>query len=551
MKLLIYKVLKHIKGKWNHMKIMAVLVTFGIAVMLASLTVNWSSTIDAPSNVSSQEYQQYTNLTDTVDIGYTGQEAVLLLIIVVMVICGVILLISSIRRWNMLRKVYIISISALFIALMSIGTSELISNSTNTTYINNTYINNTNISGGDINHSNLTNLNWSVSNHTIDTILRMNNFSIRNAHGIYMHENQTNQFNLYGDTGSGFLSHSALGIDSEAWQNSNGNTIYMRKFAGNNSGSAIGANIIAFYGLTGNITNPNITTSQQQMFFFSGRGYTGSAYTGSKVDMKFRAYSDWNATSTATEFIIGTTKEGTTSLVESMKIPHYGGFEPTLNNTYDLGTVGMNFKRVWATTFAGGEFADKIGSEGYDYYDLFQYHWKNYTGSINPIYNEYDEIIGYNNQSISKRIPTNTQNLYYSAVELNGISGKWELSYGIGSSSSVAIIPADDELISDGRLVILGGYKAKVYGNINVGDKLIVSNRAGVLTNAKGISIPSLQYNFNTNQWVSVNLPASNNPDVYNKYDTAQGVSTTVVAIALESYNSQSTGLINVKVLNT
>lgn len=183
------------------------------------------------------------------------------------------------------------------------------------------------------------------------------------------------------------------------------------------------------------------------------------------------------------------------------------------NATKDIGGVGRNANRVWAKTFAGGEFADKAPG-GYNYTAL-----------------------------------GNTPDIYYSAVKLNTTTGLWELAKGFGSIESVAIIPADPELIEDGRLVILGGYKVQVYGNISIGDKLIVSNRAGVLTNARGLTVPSLQYVNGT--WQYVNLPVTNNPDLYNKYDSAQGVAATVVAIALESYNLDDTGIINVKMRNT
>jgi len=446
----------------------------------------------------------------------------------------------------MLRKVYIISISALFIALMSIGTN--ISNSTNTTYVNNTYVNNTNISGGDVNHSNLTNLNWKNANHTMDYDFIMNRYNVTNTRminssdTIFITSNESQPFTSFDGN-----NYNPIFISKEDNTSVDGGTSPFITIRTYGQSQLPGFRTQA---ARGTIASPKALDREFPILRFSSAGYNGAAFTGSKGIFDFWSSEAWNTTSNPTYFTIGTTNVGSTTVTSRWQVRPNGNLQPTANDTYDIGTTGLNVKRIWVKTVAGGEFADKIGNEGYNYYDLFQFIWENKT-ICNPIFGENDEIVGCDNISISKRIPFNTTGLHYSAVELNRISGKWELSHGIGSSSSVAIIPADDELISDGRLVILGGYKAKVYGDIYIGDKLIVSDRDGVLTNAKGKSVPSIQYNFNTNQWVSVNLPASNNPDVYNKYDTAQGVSTTVVAIALESYTSQSTGVINVKVLNT
>lgn len=207
------------------------------------------------------------------------------------------------------------------------------------------------------------------------------------------------------------------------------------------------------------------------------------------------------------------------------------------NATLDIGAVGKSFNRVYAATFAGGEFADKAPG-GYDYTHLWSWDYHSELKNASNISE------GYNNWST----PNISTNLYYSAIKLNTTNGRWDLASGWNSIESVAIIPADNDLIVDGRLVILGGYRSKIFGNISIGDKLIVSNRPGVLTNARGLIISTLQYD---TSFVWRNLPVSTDPKQYNKYDSAQGVAATVVAIALESYNSDSTGVIKVKVLNT
>jgi len=226
-----------------------------------------------------------------------------------------------------------------------------------------------------------------------------------------------------------------------------------------------------------------------------------------------------------------------TTTPNTFKLEVAGDIGPDENNTRSIGSAGKNYLKVWATTFAGGEFADKAPG-GYDYSSLYT------TTYHSDLINESNILEGYYNYTT-----VNEDSIKYAAVELNTTNGKWDLASGFDSSESVAIIPNDDELIIDGRLIILGGYKVQVYGNITIGDKLIVSSRAGVLTNARGLTVPSLQYVSGT--WQTVNLPVSTNPEIYNKYSTAQGVDATVAAIALESYNSADTGIINVKVLNT
>ncbi len=81
--------------------LVGLIVTFAIIAMVAFLGINWVSTIDPPSNVTSDEYAQYNNLTDTVDIAHTGQEGIILLVIAAAIFTAVILLVviaSKIKR---------------------------------------------------------------------------------------------------------------------------------------------------------------------------------------------------------------------------------------------------------------------------------------------------------------------------------------------------------------------------------------------------------------------------------------------------------------------
>lgn len=79
-------------------KIIGIAVGFSILAMLSFLTINWVSTVPEPTNQSSSEYAVYQNLSDTTDIAFTGQEAVLLLVIVAMVFAGIFLIIKVVLK---------------------------------------------------------------------------------------------------------------------------------------------------------------------------------------------------------------------------------------------------------------------------------------------------------------------------------------------------------------------------------------------------------------------------------------------------------------------
>ena len=78
--------------------IVGIIVAFAIVSIIAYLGINWTSTIDAPTDTTSAEYQQYENLTDTVDIAHTGQEGTILLLIVAMIFAVIVLLIAYAKK---------------------------------------------------------------------------------------------------------------------------------------------------------------------------------------------------------------------------------------------------------------------------------------------------------------------------------------------------------------------------------------------------------------------------------------------------------------------
>lgn len=80
-------------------KLMSLMVAFVAIGMLAFLGINWFDTVPAPTNTSSSEYQQYTNLTDTVEISYVGVEGIILFLIIALIIVTLIILIKAVKIW--------------------------------------------------------------------------------------------------------------------------------------------------------------------------------------------------------------------------------------------------------------------------------------------------------------------------------------------------------------------------------------------------------------------------------------------------------------------
>lgn len=73
-------------------QLVGIVAAFAVISVLGFLAINWVSTVPAPSNTTSAEYYQYTNLTNTSDMAFTASEAVMWLVIVVMVFAGILLL---------------------------------------------------------------------------------------------------------------------------------------------------------------------------------------------------------------------------------------------------------------------------------------------------------------------------------------------------------------------------------------------------------------------------------------------------------------------------
>lgn len=65
--------------------LVGIVAAFIVIAILAFLGINWVSTVPEPTNTTSDEYQVYQNLSNTTELAFTGQEAVILLVIVAMV----------------------------------------------------------------------------------------------------------------------------------------------------------------------------------------------------------------------------------------------------------------------------------------------------------------------------------------------------------------------------------------------------------------------------------------------------------------------------------
>jgi hypothetical protein len=66
-------------------KLVSIVTAFAVLAILGFLTINWVSEVPAPGNVTSAEYNIYTNLTDTTEMAFIGMEAVTMLVVVAMI----------------------------------------------------------------------------------------------------------------------------------------------------------------------------------------------------------------------------------------------------------------------------------------------------------------------------------------------------------------------------------------------------------------------------------------------------------------------------------
>ena len=76
-------------------KLMTALIVFIMFGMLATLGISWMSSIGEPES-GGTGYEQHTNLTESIDIAYTGMDAILILMIAIMVFIAMGFLIRTI-----------------------------------------------------------------------------------------------------------------------------------------------------------------------------------------------------------------------------------------------------------------------------------------------------------------------------------------------------------------------------------------------------------------------------------------------------------------------
>lgn len=77
--------------------IVGLVVTFAIVSILGFLTIGWVASVPEPADNTSVEGQVYENQTETMELAFVGQEAVLILIAVAMVFSGFFLIIKVIK----------------------------------------------------------------------------------------------------------------------------------------------------------------------------------------------------------------------------------------------------------------------------------------------------------------------------------------------------------------------------------------------------------------------------------------------------------------------
>jgi len=71
-------------------KTMNMFIAFVAIFVIAFFAVGFTSTVQAPTNNTTAAYQQYQNLTDTVEIADVGINSTLLLLIVGMIIAAIV-----------------------------------------------------------------------------------------------------------------------------------------------------------------------------------------------------------------------------------------------------------------------------------------------------------------------------------------------------------------------------------------------------------------------------------------------------------------------------
>lgn len=105
--------------------------------------------------------------------------------------------------------------------------------------------------------------------------------------------------------------------------------------------SSYGAgNQLVFRSTGGTAATPTATPTATSLFRILGLGYSGSAFTGSRVQINATTSEAWSATAQGTILTFATTPNGTTAVAEAMRI--FGSSGVSIGNTTDPGSTALN-----------------------------------------------------------------------------------------------------------------------------------------------------------------------------------------------------------------
>ena len=117
-----------------------------------------------------------------------------------------------------------------------------------------------------------------------------------------------------------------------------------------------GSNSIVGRGVGGTVSSPSVTPSATGLMAIKGGGYDGSALTGTRGQVTVNSSANWSATSTPTLISFQTTKQGTTTLTEKMRVNDSGYVE--------MGSPFLKINGVVLEGFGVAALVDTIDRSG-------------------------------------------------------------------------------------------------------------------------------------------------------------------------------------------
>ncbi|HHA2913475.1 TPA: tail fiber domain-containing protein [Stenotrophomonas maltophilia] len=109
--------------------------------------------------------------------------------------------------------------------------------------------------------------------------------------------------------------------------------------------------LIRGYGIGGTVAAPSSTPASSAVGI-GLCGHDGTAYVGSKGIVALVAAANWTPTSTPTFLALETTSVGSNSRVRRWVVTDSGHFQPSADNTYDLGSGSSRVRQIYSNNSA-------------------------------------------------------------------------------------------------------------------------------------------------------------------------------------------------------